>query len=109
MFPAVNSVGTVRAYESPLRVEQLEQTRQRILGAAVELLAAGDVEELTIPAVAKQARVAVRTVYRHFPTKDALFEGVAGEVSRMLGEPPFPERAEDLSGAAPRLFPAFEA
>ena len=67
-----------RSYESPLRAEQRDATRNRVLEAAVEELAGDGVDELTIPLVARRAGVSVRTVYAHFPTKDALFEAIAG-------------------------------
>ena len=53
-----------RAYESPLRAEQMEQTRLRILHAVTEVLADPTAEEVTIPLVARRARVSLRTVYR---------------------------------------------
>jgi AcrR family transcriptional regulator len=60
-----------RTYESPLREEQLEQTRERILEATARVLAAND-GTLSIPAVAREAAVSVPTVYRHFGTKEDL-------------------------------------
>lgn len=60
-----------RTYESPLRQEQFERTRNRILGATARVLAATD-GTLSIPAVAREARVSVPTVYRHFRTKEDL-------------------------------------
>ena len=67
-------MSATRPYESPLRAEQLEQTRLRILEAMADVLADEEVEEVTVPLVAMRARVSVRTVYRHFPTKEALFD-----------------------------------
>ena len=61
-------------YESPLRAEQMEQTRLRIREATADVLADEEVNEVTVPLVAMRARVSVRTVYRHFPTKEALFD-----------------------------------
>ncbi|MDQ3992634.1 MAG: TetR/AcrR family transcriptional regulator [Actinomycetota bacterium] len=60
-----------RTYESPLREEQVEQTRERILEATARVLAAND-GTLSIPAVAREAAVSVPTVYRHFGTKEDL-------------------------------------
>jgi AcrR family transcriptional regulator len=60
-----------RTYESPLREEQLEQTRERILEATARVVAAKD-GTLSIPAVAREAAVSVPTVYRHFGTKEDL-------------------------------------
>lgn len=63
-----------RPYESPLRAEQREQTRLRIFEAVVEELTDQDLQDLSVPAIAARARVALRTVYRYFPTKDALLD-----------------------------------
>ena len=63
-----------RTYSSPLRAEQAEQTRARIVQAAVELLA--DADDLSMADVAERAGVSVRTVYRSFATKDDLLDGV---------------------------------
>jgi AcrR family transcriptional regulator len=65
-----------RTYESPLREEQLEQTRDRILAATARVLAATD-GTLSIPAVAREASVSVPTVYRHFGTKEDLLGALA--------------------------------
>ena len=40
---------TTRSYESPLRAEQMEQTRLRILRAFTEVLADPTAEDVTIP------------------------------------------------------------
>ncbi len=76
-----------RAYSSPLRDSQREATRRAILEAACALLQ-GD-GELTIAAIAARAGVSVPTVNRHFPTRQALLEGVAGFLdARSLGAAP---------------------
>jgi AcrR family transcriptional regulator len=51
------------------------KNRQRILDAAEEVFAA---EGLSVPidVVAERAGVGVGTLYRHFPTKEALFEAI---------------------------------
>ena len=59
-----------RSYHSPLRDEQRSETRERILDACSDLVAAG--KELTFAAVARAAGVQERTVYRHFATKEDL-------------------------------------
>lgn len=74
---------TTRTYESPLREEQLEQTRGRILAATVRVLAARD-GTLSIPAVAREASVSVPTVYRHFGTKEDLLGALGGYFNEKL-------------------------
>jgi AcrR family transcriptional regulator len=65
-----------RAYESPLRQEQAAATRDRILEATAALLGDEHPATLSIPAVAGRAGVSIRTVYRHFDTKEALLDGL---------------------------------
>ncbi|MDQ3880947.1 MAG: TetR/AcrR family transcriptional regulator [Chloroflexota bacterium] len=60
-----------REYRSDLRARQATETRARILDAAIRVMARG-VASLSVPAVAREAGVAVPTVYRHFGTKDDL-------------------------------------
>jgi len=100
----------VRAYNSPLRAEQLEQTRQRIFEAVSDVLADDAVQELTIPLIARRARVAVRTVYRHFPTREALFDAWAdwaGENLRLVMHA-YPDTLEGLREFTPGLFQAYD-
>ena len=54
------------------RDRQREETRQQILRAVARQLEAGEMEDLSFAEVAKEAGVGERTVYRHFPTKEAL-------------------------------------
>ena len=82
----------MRTYSSPLRAEQAEQTKARIVQAAVDLLAEGDAGDLSMADVAERAGVSVRTVYRSFATKDELLDGVIDwinqDIVRRGGTPP---------------------
>ena len=64
-----------RPYRSPLREEQAQGTRDRILEAALRVLATG-IAGLSIPAVAREAGVSIPTVYRNFRTKRDLIEAM---------------------------------
>ncbi len=92
------AVGTERRYTSPLRAEQAEQTKARIVQAAVDLLSGGDADDLSMPDVAERAGVSVRTVYRAFANKDELLDGVIAwineHVTQVAG--PRPETRHDL-------------
>lgn len=55
------------------RAEQVDQTRQRIVDAAVELHTTVGPANTTISAIAEQAGVTRLTVYRHFPDLESLF------------------------------------
>lgn len=99
-----------RRYESRLRQEQAEQTRQRILEAVTAAVADPTVEEVTVPLVAERARVSLRTVYRHFPTRDALFDAWsdwAGGTLRIHLHS-YPARAEDLVAFVPGLYRSYD-
>jgi AcrR family transcriptional regulator len=70
-----------RAYNNSLREEQAAQTRARILEATVALLAETGDGEIVMPDVAERAGVSLRTVYRHFPTRDVLLDAVAAWIT----------------------------
>ncbi|MGH3734895.1 MAG: TetR/AcrR family transcriptional regulator [Micromonosporaceae bacterium] len=55
------------------RAEQVDETRQRIVDAAVHLHGTVGPAETTIAGIAEQAGVTRLTVYRHFPDDEALF------------------------------------
>ena len=103
-------MSTARPYESPLRAEQMEQTRLRILGATADVLADEEVEEVTVPLVAMRARVSVRTVYRHFPTKEALFDafGEWAEDHLRLVLLAYPETLDEVREMAPALYRMYD-
>ena len=60
-----------------LKEQQAEATRTRILDAVAQLIVEEHPATLSVPAVATRAGVSLRTVYRYFPTKQALIDGVA--------------------------------
>jgi len=99
-----------RAYESPLRVEQMEQTRLRILDALTDLVADPTTGEVTIPLVAQRARVSLRTVYRHFPTREALFDAWAEWVDENLKIHlhSYPDKADRLPEFARELYRSYD-
>lgn len=99
-----------RTYESPLRERQAQQTRDEILDALVALLADRAVDEVTTKEIAREAGVSERTVYRHFPDRLTLVEGLTG---RFMGSgervPTVPERVGDLTSVAIELMSVLEA
>lgn len=75
---------TERTYRSELRTQQAEETRSRILDAAMRVTAAGPAF-VSVPGVAREAGVSVPTVYRHFATKRDLLAAVYPHVIRRAG------------------------
>ena len=100
-----------RRYESPVRRQGMAATRERIVGAGIELvrgLESLDWSGLTVRAVADRAGVGVRTVYRHFPNERALHSaimaGLASDAGVDYGEVTLANAAE----TAARVFRSFE-
>jgi AcrR family transcriptional regulator len=96
------------AYESPLRAEQKKATRQRILDAAGRLLEDRGLEEFSFAAIATAAGVKERTVYRHFPTKNALIESLCEWFQDRIHYGSFAYTEADLLAKPQQIFPGFE-
>src|SRR5438067_13472892 len=61
------------------------RNRDRVLEAAKAVFSAGG-PDAGLEAVAKRAGVGIGTLYRHFPTREALFEAVYRREVEQLGE-----------------------
>ncbi len=59
-------------YNSSLRDRQKAETQDQIMHAVARKLESGPLEELSFAEIAAEAEIGERTVYRHFPTKEAL-------------------------------------
>ena len=98
-----------RPYRSPLRDEQARRTRDLVLDAFVDLLADRRADEITTREIAERAGVSQPTVYRYFPDRTALLEGISariGERSSQLAE--LSDRDRDLVGSIDELGVRFE-
>lgn len=69
------------------RAEQVEQTRQRIVEAAVRMHTTVGPANTTISALAEEAGVTRLTVYRHFPDEDNLFSACTQHWARQHPAP----------------------
>ena len=93
----------------PSLTERLaDQTRQWLVDAAIELLEQDPDSALVNAAIAQRAGVSDRTVYRYFPTRDALVDALAQDLARRLAVPPVPATVADLPAFAHALFASFE-
>ena len=72
-----------RTYDASGRQAQARETREAIVAAAIARLRRVRPEDLTYADVADDAGIALRTVYRHFPTPQDLF---AAALDRFLGD-----------------------
>lgn len=75
----------------------MAHTRVRIARAVIEVVVADGVSALSFPAVAEQAGVSLRTVYRHFPNKERLL-AAAVEAGSERTLTAFPAEERTLSG-----------
>jgi AcrR family transcriptional regulator len=99
---------TRRRYHSPLRADQAEQTRRRILDAAFRLFVERGYAGTTIAAVAKEAGVSPETIYLALGSKRGLLEGVIEMAIAGEDDPPSEDdawwaAASELQSASDRL------
>lgn len=85
--------GTGKANRKP-RADSI-RNRELLIEAATHVFSAGG-QQASLEAVARQAEVGIGTLYRHFPTREALFEAVYRREVDQLGE-----LAERLAQEAP--------
>jgi AcrR family transcriptional regulator len=83
-----------RTYELKRRAERQDETRRRIVDAAVALHTTIGPSQTTIQAIAEKAGVTRPTVYAHFPDARSLFAACSGQVGETTPPPdPAPWRA----------------
>lgn len=97
-----------RAYRSALREKQQDETRELILRALGEQILTSRPGEFSLPEVAERAGVSVRTVYRHFGSRDQLIEALQEYAVRRATPAP-PATLEELLDFPPVLFATFDA
>jgi AcrR family transcriptional regulator len=97
-----------RKYESPLRQAQAKETRQRILAAVAQLLEAEPETPLSFDAVAAASGVERRTVFRHFPNKNALLAAFWVWLNQRVALRTWPESEADLRAMPPVTFAGFD-
>ena len=99
---------TKRRYEKRARAAQEQETRARIVEAAIGLHGTVGPARTTITAIAENAGVRRATVYRHFPDERALFLGCSGTFAER-NPPPDPASWSTIADPAPRLEAALDA
>jgi len=68
-------MGTVAAKSTRRTRADSTRNRERLVEAATQVFSAGG-RQAKLDAVAREAGVGIGTLYRHFPTREALFEAV---------------------------------
>jgi AcrR family transcriptional regulator len=97
-----SEMSTSRTYELKRRAERQQETRRRIVEAAVELHATLGPSATTVQAIAERAGVTRPTVYAHFPDARSLFQACSGHV-RATVPPPDPTAWGSISDSGARL------
>ena len=90
-----------------VRAAQAAVVRDRVLAAVSDLVAAGD--DVTFAKAAAAAGVPERTLYRHFPNRQALITGLFEYTNRRIGfdgEPP--RTATAMTAMVRQVFPGFD-
>jgi AcrR family transcriptional regulator len=96
-----------RTYKSPLRQQQAEATRERIMQALAELIEECGPDAISNRQIAERAGVTEITVYRHFPSREALLSALWQKTNTDRGvRGGFPET---LDGIVERLDPLFRS
>lgn len=103
-----------RTYNSPLREAQAEATRQLILDTLSETVAEQGLLDFSVRELAKRAGMSERTVYRHFPDRDALFDALIDKTSQELDWDGAEDRMglrsyDDIAHGVEQSFRGFEA
>jgi AcrR family transcriptional regulator len=96
-----------RPYNSPLRRQQAAATRERIVAAGSELVHGferWDWRGLTVRAVARQAEVSERTVYRHFADERELRDAVMARLHEEAGVALEEVTLEEFGALTARVF-----
>ena len=72
----------------PMRADA-QRNRDQLLAAAVAAFSREDASEVTLESVAKAARVGIGTLYRHFPSREALVDAAyRSELARLCDSVP---------------------
>jgi AcrR family transcriptional regulator len=90
------------------RERQRDSTATIILDAVGRCLEDVELDELTFTQVARMAGLGERTVYRHFPNKEALLDGWWRAHKSRLGQEAFPNTFAALLDFPVKAFPAFD-
>ena len=96
-----------RTYQSPLRAEQMEQTREKILEAVLALTTENP-DDVTVATAAERAGISVRTAYRYFPTLESLLDEFNAWAAKRLGGVRPPTDVASLPKFIAELFEFFE-
>lgn len=100
-----------RSYSSDVRAAQKDRTRHRILDTLAEQMAHGTFDSLSMEHIAEAAGIGPATLYRYFPNREALLDGLVehfDDVMGVMGRTQSPRSPEDVVQVIEQAFPAFD-
>jgi AcrR family transcriptional regulator len=87
--------------------ERAATTEDRVLAALVEVILEGGLPGFSVQEVANRAGVSHRTIYRHFPTREALLDGLEEAVGRFMNERGGISEPDSLEGVSAAVLTNF--
>ena len=101
---------TRRSYTSPLRSNQKDNTRDRILDTVADIISEGRILDFSVKDVAVRAGISYGTVYRHFPTRESFLEALYEAASEIMAQssPVTPQSLDDIPAMATKTVEMFE-
>ncbi len=97
-----------RSYNSPLREARARETRERILEGVAAWIQRDSPTPFTLEAIAEEAGVERRTVFRHFATKEALLEAFWQWINHRITPRTLPESLPELIDGPREAFARFD-
>lgn len=97
-----------RPYHSPLRAARARETREAILRAVAGWMERHPHAECTLDGIARLAGIERRTVFRHFPTKDALLAAFWTWINDRVAPHTLPASLDELLAAPRDTFDRFD-
>ncbi|MCF6368130.1 TetR/AcrR family transcriptional regulator [Rhizobium halophilum] len=98
-----------RTYTSPLRVQKSRETRQAILMALYSLMGSSQIpDDISMEAIAAEAGIQRRTVFRHFATKEDLLSAFWHWLNDRIAVAVAPKHPQDVIEGPQKAFPQFD-
>ena len=99
---------TNRKYDNSNRAAKATETRERIKQALIRQLIDNNTTEFSVEQAAKDAEVTVRTVFRHFATKEDMLAAVSEGIASVTQQVTKPATAQDLKLTLKQTYSMFE-
>ena len=97
-----------RRTRSPLREKLAGATRDGIVDAFIAQLTEDSGVDVNYAELARRAQVSIQTLYRHFPTREALLDALTRRVGAAMALRELPHDREGVLATVRALFPRFD-